>query len=291
MNLKSIEKTILDGGELSEEERKHLLRKIDDFWEDHPDVVNRYPRWKKFMAWVAGYQTYDYNKVTKKLVPVPLKRKRKIVFNKMRSFVRALLAKLVADIPQPGVIPNTTDDEDVEAARVGEKLIDGLSHKLDLARQITDMKLWLIVCNRAYLRVFWNKDDSGIIGYQNENAVEPGEELREDGIEPEGGSEGELEERIVPVMDEGDIGIESISPFNCRVDPLHFSRKKWRWFIYGEEVDAEALELYGERTIILSQSCATLCTAYDNVLNAVPGVVPWLLSLPSTSGEPSPPCT
>lgn len=231
LKLRSIEKKILAGKELDDDEREHVVKKVNDYWEGHPDVTNRYPRWKKFIAWVAGYQSYDYNKLTKQLVQVPVNRKRKLVFNRIRTFVRTLLAKLAADVPQAGVIPKTSDDDDIEAARVGDKVIEGLAEKLNIHDQVNKLRLWLIICNRGYLRVFWNKEDYGILGYTQEAILD------EDTLE-ETGEMGAAEE----IPDEGDVCIEAISPFNCRPDPLYHDRKKWRWFLYGEEVDASELE-------------------------------------------------
>ena len=67
MNWKDIEKRIHSGKNLTDEEKEFAKKKIKDYWEDHPDVLNRYPRWKKYLAWTAGYQNYDYNRLTKKL--------------------------------------------------------------------------------------------------------------------------------------------------------------------------------------------------------------------------------
>ncbi|KKL71339.1 hypothetical protein LCGC14_2095860, partial [marine sediment metagenome] len=62
--------------------------------------------------------------------------------------------------------------------------------------------------------MFWDADASGTLGYE------------------------EGEEKI----QEGDVNMEAVSPFNCRVDPLYFEHERWRWFEFGEEVDADALE-------------------------------------------------
>ncbi len=58
--------------------------------------------------------------------------------------------------------------------------------------------------------------------------------------------------------------MESVSPFNCRVDPLYFEHEKWRWFVFGEEVDAAALEdEYNVKKGTLQETSQVLDTAYD----------------------------
>jgi len=255
--LRKIENKIFDGGKLTEEEEAFLKKKINEYWEDHPDVVNRYPRWKKFIAWVAGYQIMDYNKMSKKLVEVPIKRKRKIIFNKLRPFVRQLLAKLTADTPQMSVIPNTDDFDDIEAARVGSKVVEFLGEKINFTGLLNDCKLWLIICNRAFLRVFWSEDDTGVMGY---NKVEEEiDEMTGDVANPE------MVGAVEPIEADGDVVMEAISPFNCRVDPLNFTHERWRWFLFGEEVDADEIEdEYDlEPGSLVSVKLDVLDTAYD----------------------------
>ena len=213
-NIRKLENIIYEGGDLNDEQEEQLRKKMDEYWDDHIDVGSRFPQWKKQIAWVAGYQLYDYNKSSRELIEIPLKRKKRLIFNRLRSFVRAMLAKLNADIPQMSVIPKTTEDADIEAARAGDKLIEHLADKVDLPGMMSNLKLWAIVCNRAFIRVFWDADASGTLGY------EKGEEK----------------------IQEGDVNMEAVSPFNCRVDPLYFEHERWRWFEFGEEVDAEALE-------------------------------------------------
>jgi len=261
MNLKTIENKIYEGAKLNEDEENFLLKKVQNYWDNHPDVTNRYPRWKKYIAWVAGYQTYDYNKTYKKLYEVPLNREKRVVINKLKPYVRTLLSKLTADVPVPSVIPNTNDDDDICAARIGDKLIEGVANKINFDMVIKDLKLWTILCNRAYLHVFWNEEDKGVIGYGNTRGANVGGGA---GNKPEEGnpnvdietppSDVELagagglpsnpqeETTGEPTYEEGDVCIESVSPFNCRPDPLYQERSRWRWFIYGDEVDAEWVE-------------------------------------------------
>jgi hypothetical protein len=265
MNIRSIESKILDGKKLSVEEEEFLTKKITDYWEDHPDVVNRFPKWRKYIAWVAGYQLVDYNRVSKQLMDLSglpnAERARKLVFNKLRPFVRQLSAKMAADTPNPGVMPNTTEEEDIEAARIGDMLIEGVASKIGFNDQINDLKLWVILTNRGFLRVFWNEDDYGVLGY-DKSKTSMGEET---GVEPlqEIGNTN-VGEQKTEVREEGDVMIESVPPFNCRVDPLYNDRRKWRWFIYGELADADVVEeKYGLVENSLQDDSDLLDNAYD----------------------------
>jgi len=228
VNLRQLETRITDGKKLAQEDEEYLIEKINSCWDEHPDVTMRFPRWTKILAWVAGYQYYDYAKGSKTLAPVQIKRKRKLVFNRMRSFARTMLAKLTQTSANMGVVPNTDEYEDTQAADVGDKVLEFLSDKLHFSSLRRSFNAWFILTNRAYLRVFWNSEDSGIVARQQEPVLD-------DGGQPIG-------DRFSNITEPGDIGMEVLSPFNCRVDPLNFDRNKWRWFMYGEEVEADAIE-------------------------------------------------
>ena len=251
---RKIEKIILDGKkDLTTEQEEWVAKTSQEYWDGHPDVINRYPRWKKYMAWVAGYQMMDYNKMSKKLVEIPLSRQRKLTFNKLKPFVRTMLAKLSAEPHIPSVAPATDDWDDVEAARCGENLIDGLGDKIGFSTQLNNVKLWTIVCNKAFFRVFWNKDSHGLLGFED--------------IPPETDEDGnEIGEALKnqPSLQPGDVDIECISPLNCRQDPLYTDRERWRWFIYGEEVDASELEIeYDIKDGELVEHSDVLADAYN----------------------------
>jgi hypothetical protein len=260
MNWFDVEKKILEGKNLDEEQRDWVKKKINDYWDNHPDVHNRYPRWKKYLAWVAGYQNFDYNKITKKLVEVPLDRNRRLIINKLKPYVRTLLAKLSSDNPQPSVVPNTSEDEDVRAARIADKVIEGLSTKLEFDRILAELKCWTIICNRAYMHVYWDDSAVGYTGAPKDDSS--------DNTDPANGPDGEVSdaspsESMMQEV-EGDVVIECVSPLNCRPDTLYWQREKWRWFLYGDEVDSEALERkYKLKSGTLREKSTTLDTAYD----------------------------
>jgi len=237
MNIRSIENKILGGGKLTEAEENYLLQKAKDYWEHHPDVLVNFPKWKKNIAWTAGYQHFDYNMKLNKTIPVPSIKKRKIVFNRIKVFVRTLLAKISAEVHHASVVPKTGDSDDAESARLGTRVIEALEDKLKFRQVKLAVKLWLIILNRAYIRVFWNKEDFGVTGYRNKEELDENDEVK---LDEEGNPV--LTEEIEAITEEGDIGVEAVNPFMCRYDPLYTDRKKWRWFECGEVVDAEALE-------------------------------------------------
>jgi len=240
MNLRSIEKKILDGEDLIKSEEDYLIKKSEEYWDYSPCVTSEFPKWKKILAWVAGFQTYDYNIVKNKTMQVPNpKSARRLVFNRLKVFVRTMLAKMSADTPHMGVMPKTGENEDVKAAKLGENVSVALFEKLKFRQVKQNLNAWLVILNRAYLRVFWNEDDHGVVGYENKELLD--EESGEVVLDQETG-EPILTEEIEEIEDDGDVGAEAVNPFMCRHDPISVNRKKWKWFLFGEVACADALE-------------------------------------------------
>ena len=228
ITLRSIEAKLVDGKELDDQDKQYLVTRINNVWDNHPDVQFRFPRWRKVMAWVAGYQYYDYNTKTRELQEAPIPRKRKLVFNRLRNFAKMMLTKLSSTAPHGSVIPNTDEQGDIDAAEVGDMMYDFLSDKVKFDVIQRTFKMWYILTNSAYLRVFWNEDAEGTLGSEER--------------ETQDGAAGAKIKKTIVVKDQGDVDMEVVPPFNCRHDPLHFDRNNWRWFIYGNDEDAEALE-------------------------------------------------
>jgi PAS domain-containing protein len=252
VSLKKLIDLVIEGKKLTDSQEAQVASIAKNYWDNHPDVTIRYPRWKKYIAWVAGYQTYDYNKVTKKLVEVPVdRRKGNIQVNKLRPMVKVLLSKLRDDRAHKHVLPATDDYDDIESARAGEKIIEGIQDRVDWDSELEKARLWAILCNCAYFRVFWNEEKEGILGYEQPTYTD------DLGNEHTG-------EESQPIIEEGDVDVETISPFNCRHDPLYTEEGKWRWFIYGEEVSCEEIEeKYDLKRGTVTDVSSTLKDAYE----------------------------
>lgn len=221
-NFKDIENKILKGKTLDDADKGYIVRKVDDYWKNHPDTIYNFPKWKKILAWVAGYQYMDYNKIRKELEPVPYV-KRRIVVNRLKPILRQMLAKIKTTVPELGVIPNTREYEDINAAKLGDQIIEALSNTIRFHRIRKDFFTWLLLLGRSCLRVYWDETKEGIISYERAVDEETGEE------------------RTIIVKVPGDVAMEVISPFNYRHDPIFSSPEKWRWFLFGEIVDKNAL--------------------------------------------------
>ncbi|MEM2111663.1 MAG: hypothetical protein QXX08_07280, partial [Candidatus Bathyarchaeia archaeon] len=229
MNFYEINKKIFNGKKLDDSDQEYVVKQVDYYWNNHPDTLSRFPRWEKILAWVAGYQYVDYNRVTRRLEYVPNKTKqRRIIVNRLKPIFRTMLGKLRATQPQLGVLPNTAEYEDIQAAKVGDLVLEALStNVVDFNKIRKQFYCWLLLVNRACIRVFWDLTKRGIIGYERVTD-DTGNTMK------------------ILITEEGDVGMEVVSPFNYRHDPLYTEPDRWRWFLYGELVDRQSIaDAYG----------------------------------------------
>ena len=111
ISIRSIEKKIVAGETLNADEKVHLTKKTEDFYNQHPDVRFSHPRWKVMLSWVAGYQNHGYSRRRGTMVPLDNPTgKRRLVFNRLKVFARKMLSKVSTNVHQAGVVPNTSDN-------------------------------------------------------------------------------------------------------------------------------------------------------------------------------------
>ncbi len=264
MNFHDIEKKVLGGKPLTETDEAFIVDRASHYWLSHPDVVHRFPRWTKILAWIAGYQWVDYNRVKKVLQPVPYIKKR-VVFNRLKPILRQMLAKVTVVQPQLGVVPNTNEYEDIAAARGADKLLEALSASLKFKTLRKEFFAWLFAVGRATLRVYWDESKKASVGYRRE--VVDGKEI------------------LAQITVDGDVAMEVVSPFNIRHDPLYTDPSKWRWVLFGELVDrhalAKAYDISPEELTpgnlsrnVLSSFSSYGISADDDLLEVFPSITP-----------------
>lgn len=141
----------------------------------------------------------------------------RLVVNKIRPMIRTMLAKVTAQKPMFTVVPATTEDEDLSAARVAEKIFESFYATKRVKRTIRRAEWWTLICGTGFLKCYW--DPSAVDTASNQK---------------------------------GEIAVESITPFHLLVPDLreeelenqpyviHMTMKSIDWIkrVYGSNVDA-----------------------------------------------------
>lgn len=110
---------------------------------------------KHWVEW-AGQAQYDYTRLVESR---PKSWQVRLVTNLIRPYVRREIAKLNSERPRGFVVPVSSDDDDIAAARAAETvhgyITDSVLHLQTLHRR-TDF--WSVVCGTGFLKIWWDPE-------------------------------------------------------------------------------------------------------------------------------------
>lgn len=87
--------------------------------------------------------------------PAPYYRSRPI-FNRIRPAIRTELAKLTSQRPSATVVPATSDDRDLLAARAAEQIWESVYRRKKLKVVHRQAQLWTLTCGVGFIKSYWN---------------------------------------------------------------------------------------------------------------------------------------
>ena len=100
----------------------------------------------------------------------------RLVVNKVRAIIRTELAKITKEKPRGFVIPASTDDQDLAAARAGEAIFEHLWRELQMNRLIRRTEFWNLLCGTSFIKDYYDpnsKDLGGVPGRITAEHVSP----------------------------------------------------------------------------------------------------------------------
>ena len=80
----------------------------------------------------------------------------RMVINKIRPIVRHELARLTSQKPIFTVIPNSTEDDDYSAARVGEQIFRAVYSDKQVSRELRRAAWWQIITGTGIIKNYWD---------------------------------------------------------------------------------------------------------------------------------------
>jgi len=123
------------------------------------------------LAFYTGRQWARYNRVTRLLVDDnPPAWRVRMVLNYILPTIETLAGKLVENRPGFMCTPATTDDDDMEAARQCEALLDYLWHEIGMQVKLHEAVKWMAVCGTVFFKVWW--DDAAGEDYEDEEEIQ-----------------------------------------------------------------------------------------------------------------------
>jgi len=114
-------------------------------------------RWLLCLAFLAGKQYTFFNDSAHRLQQIRQVRGRLLnVDNKIMPKWRRQVSDLIKNDPIMSVIPETNDDEDIKAAKTGDKVIKSFWRSAGMKKKIRELAGWQFATGNAFLDDRWN---------------------------------------------------------------------------------------------------------------------------------------
>lgn len=149
--------------------------------------------------------------------------------NRIISIVRKEIAKMTKSRPIWTCTPRTSQEQDVDASRVAERVMDHYWLDLRLARKLRTALRWSRICGAGFWKVYWDKETGDevelLAGPDGQPLKNPGGGL----MRADDPAVGQFMAALPPEaqaqvsstkMAQGDARVEVKSPFQLAVDPL-----------------------------------------------------------------------
>lgn len=170
-----------------------------------------------------------------------------IVDNRIQPCVRIEIAKMTKASPVFTISPRTADEEDAHASELADQLMRYLWKHLHLYDQCTKGLHWSRICGAGFLKCFWDSS----LGEGTDVVVGPSGKVLSDAqgkpFKPAEVNPVQLSETLgVPVsqrrVNQGDIRVETRSPFQMFPDPLADSFSECEWLIEESVKSVESIQ-------------------------------------------------
>lgn len=166
--------------------------------------------WMTNIAYCLGFDSVYYDTTVRQFKVVgranqQLVRSR-LHINKILPTLQNRLARLTKSRPKFQVRPESSEQQDKDAARLGDQILDMLWQKEEMAKKIIDLFMWVQQCGHAYLKTCWDPTLGKVMS------------------DPETGE----------IEFEGDVRVDVVSPFEVFPDPLAKTFRECQWVVQAK---------------------------------------------------------
>lgn len=211
-------------GDYGLDELKELFRKAKSAREPFT------PDWYLNSAFYVGHQWlyWNHGRLDR---PSLAKYRETVVDNRIQPIVLSRAARKVKNRPTFSATPFTGKEEDVDAARITEKVMEFDWVYLDLQQKLFQAQLFAEIVCAGFWKVYWDStvgEKTQVVVDQNGQPVQlngrllKAEDIGEEGLPP--GME-------VKEIATGDVCVDVVSPFHFYPDPLATSMSELEWCI------------------------------------------------------------
>jgi len=251
---------------------EQTARLVVDIFDDNLDIARNMVQrvWWRNMLYYIGEQWLEYSRATRSFIPrYRPEQGNPPVSNEIREYVRSVKAMLLNQKLVPSIAPNTNEQEDRDAAKLGQELLtwmEGLNDQ-EIADEKEKMIIWMALAGTAFLRTFAEKDLGRVFLGDDGQSMRTGEVTTEN-IIPFNVFPDRMADRMRKMRY---IGIQTLKPiewvedtFQIKVNPtenvmaMDYQRRLMRlvgqvspWKGYG--LETQSLDLDAEQTCLFRE--------------------------------------
>jgi hypothetical protein len=212
------------------------------------------------IAYLCGFDAVFFDSTSRSFKPIAspsrLLKQNRVHVNRILPTVQNRLARLVKNPPRYDVRPKSGDEEDKDAARLGEHVLEQLWEQLAINRKRIPMTMWLQQCGSAYFKVVWDQS-------LGKKRVVPKPKV--EGQEPVEGAD------LYEIVAEGDMRVDVCSFFEVFPDPLAKSWDEIRYLIHAKIRPLDYFpSQYQERgSLVKEEDCWLNSLTYEQRINSI----------------------
>jgi hypothetical protein len=145
--------------------KRSRVSKLDDDWSmlknyfDQSATLRRpfERKWLLTLSFLAGDQYVLYNRTTELLQHILSgKGKMRVVDNKILPRFQKQVSRLIKTQPEVYVVPDTLDEDDIEAAKVGTKFLKHFWRNAKMKGKIRKLAGWIYATGNGFLDDRWD---------------------------------------------------------------------------------------------------------------------------------------
>lgn len=121
-------------------------------------------QWVLNLAFLRGQQLVGFNAVSHSLIFVKSRTKeKKVIDNQLMPMWRRQVTDLIKTEPVMSVVPATNDEEDIKAAKIGDKVLKCFWRREGFQKKIRQLAGWIHGTGNAFLADRWARDKGPMV--------------------------------------------------------------------------------------------------------------------------------
>lgn len=108
--------------------------------------------------WV-NWQNGPYSELSRLVEPPRPPWRVRLTVNKIRPLIRGEIARMTKEDPRFYVVPSSTEEEDVVAARAGERVAEHLVRELKIKKEVRKATFWASVCGNGFIKDWYEPEE------------------------------------------------------------------------------------------------------------------------------------